>query len=134
MRTHPARLKDAGITPARYDELRAICRQYRECKRRVELARAGIVDRPAHRGGAWRRPDPTGNAAMLLADSPDARRVRIIEGCVNAVAEPAVAGPLLRYVTGGPAYDYMTPRPPVGRNQFYILALLFFIRLDAEIK
>ena len=67
---------------------------------------------------------------MLLADNPDARRVRLIETCVNKVAEPAVAGPLLRYVTTGLSYNYMCPRPPVGRNQFYILALLFYIELD----
>lgn len=133
MHTHPKRLANAGISPARYDELRAIARQYRECKRRVAQARAGIVDRPERRSGAWRKPDPTGNAAMLLADNPDARRVKLIESCVDAVAEPAVAGPLLRYVTTGLAYNYMDPRPPVGRNQFYILALLFYIELDRAI-
>lgn len=130
MHTHPKRLENAGISESRYDELRAICRQYRECKRRAEHLRAGIVDRPERRSGAWRKPDPTGNAATLLADNPDARRVRLIESCVNAVAEPAVAGPLLRYVTTGFAYNYMDPKPPVGRNQFYILALLFYIELD----
>ena len=133
MRNHPKRLANAGITPARYDELRAICRQYRECKRRYELVRAGVVDRPDRRSGAWRKPDPTGNAAMLIADNPDGKRVRLIESCVNAVAEPAVAGPLLKYLTTGLAYNYMTERPPVGRNQFYILALLFYIELDREL-
>ena len=132
MRKHPKRLENAGISPRRYDELRAVAGQYRECKRRLELARAGIVDRPERRSGAWRKPDPTGNAAALLADSRDARRVKLIESCVNAVAEPAVAGPLLRYVTTGFAYNYMDPKPPVGRNQFYILALLFYIELDRE--
>ena len=130
MRKHPKRLENAGISESRYEELRAVCRQYRECKRRMELARAGIVDRPERRSGAWRKPDPTGNAAAMLADNRDARRVRLIERCVNAVAEPAVAVPLLKYVTTGLAYNYMSPRPPVGRNQFYILALLFYIELD----
>ena len=45
MPKHPARLKNAGISQARYEELKAVCRQYRECRRRLELARAGIVDR-----------------------------------------------------------------------------------------
>ena len=132
MRNHPKRLAAAGIDEHRYEELRAVCRQYPKCKRRMEMARAGIVDRPERRGGAWRRPDPTGNAAMLLADNPDAKRVRLIDMCVNRVAEPAVAGPLLKYLTTGLAYNYMQPRPPVGRNQFYILALLFYIELDRE--
>ena len=130
MRNHPKRLESAGITEHRYDELRAICRQYPECKRRLALAHAGIVDKPKRSSGAWRKPDPTGNEAALLADNPDAKRVRMIEMCVNKVAEPAVAGPLLKYLTTGRAYIYMNPRPPVGRNQFYILALLFYIELD----
>lgn len=128
MRKHPARLSAAGISPARYDELRAICRQYRECKRRLAWAHAGIVDRP--RSGAWKKPDPTGNAAMALADHPDARRVKLIEQCANAVAEPVVARCLLKYVTEGRAWEYQAPRPPIGRNQFYVTAQLFYIELD----
>lgn len=134
MRKHPARLAAAGISPARYDELRAICRQYRECKRRVALASAGIVDRPERRAGAWHRPDPTGNAAMALADHPDARRVKLIEQCAAAVAEPVIAGALLKYVTEGRAWEYQSPRPPIGRMQFYILALLFYIELDRRLS
>lgn len=130
MRKHPSRLLAAGITPARYDELRAICRQYRECRHRLALARAGVVDRPERRSGAWHRPDPTGNAALALADHPDARRVKLIEQCANRVAEPVIARALLRYVADGVAWGYQDPRPPVGRNQFYILALLFYIELD----
>ena len=130
MRKHPARLSAAGISPARYDELRAVCRQYRECKRRLAMAHAGIVDRPERRSGAWRKPDPTGNAAMALADHPDERRVKLIEQCADAVAEPVIAAALLKYVTEGRAWEYQSPRPPIGRNQFYILALLFYIELD----
>lgn len=132
MRRHPVRLAAAGISPARYDELRAVCRQYRECKRRLALARAGVVDRE-RRGGAWHRPDPTGNAAVALAAHPDARRVDMIERCAARVAEPVVARALLRYVADGVAWGYQDPRPPVGRNQFYILALLFYIELDREL-
>ena len=130
MRKHPARLAAAGISPARYDELRAICRQYRECKRRLAWAHAGIVDRPERRSGAWRKPDPTGNAAMALADHPDARRVRMIELCAATVAEPVVARCLLQYVAEGRAWEFQNPRPPMGRNQFYVTAQLFYIELD----
>lgn len=130
MRKHPARLAAAGISPARYDELRAICRQYWECKRRLAWAHAGIVDRPERRSGAWKKPDPTGNAAMALADHPDAKRVKLIEQCAAAVAEPIVARGLLLYVTKGRAWEYQSPRPPIGRNQFYVIAQLFYIELD----
>ena len=130
MRKHPARLAAVGISPARYDELRAICRQYWECKRRLAWAHAGIVDRPERQSGAWKKPDPTGNAAMALADHPDAKRVKLIEQCVAAVAEPVVARGLLLYVTKGRAWEYQSPRPPIGRNQFYVTAQLFYIELD----
>ena len=134
MRTHPKRLSQAGITPARYDELRAVCRQYRECKRRLAWARAGIVDRPERPSGKWRRPDPTGNAAMAIADHPDARRVAMIERCANRVAEPVIARCLLKYVTEGRAWEYQSPRPPIGRNQFYVTAQLFYIELDRSMS
>lgn len=134
MRKHPARLAAAGITPARYDELRAICRQYRECKRRLAWAHAGIVDKPERRSGVWKKPDPTGNAAMALADHPDARRVRLIEQCAAAVAEPVIAAALIKFVTEGRAWEYQSPRPPIGRTQFYILALLFYIEMDRRMS
>lgn len=130
MPKHPARLRAAGISPARYDELKAVCRQYPECRRRLAMLRAGIADRPEKRSGAWHRPDPTGNAAIAIADCPDARRVKLIEQCAHAVAEPVVARALLKYVTAGRAWEYQSPRPPIGRNQFYVTAQLFYIELD----
>lgn len=128
---HPARLKEAGISQARYEELKAICRQYRECKHRLAMARAGIVDRDGKRSGARHRPDPTGNAAIVLADNPDARRVRLIERCAEAVAEPVIAGAILKNVTEGQPWSAL--RPPCGDKQFYILRLLFYIELDRRL-
>ena len=131
MRRHPARLAAAGIDEARYTELKAICRQYRAYKRQLEDARAGIVDRAEGRNRAWHRPDPTGNAAMALADHPAARRVKLIEDCAAAVAEPVVAGALIRSVTEGAPYYAL--RPPCGDKQFYVLRQLFFIELDRRL-
>lgn len=130
MPKHPARLKNVGISQARYEELKAVCRQYRECRRRLELARAGIVDRSEGRG-AWRRPDPTGNAALALADHPDARRVALIEQCAQAVAEPVTAAAILKSVTEGQPWSRL--RPPCGEKQFYVLRLLFYIELDRRL-
>lgn len=132
MRKHPARLAAAGITPWRYAELRAICRQYREHKRALERARLGIVDRPRRRAGAWRLPDPTGNAAIRIADMREQKTVRLIEQSADAVAEPIVAEAIIRNVTEGVPYEHMHKRPPCGRNQFYVLCLLFYIELDAR--
>ena len=67
---------------------------------------------------------------VKLADSLAARRIRQIEQCANRVAEPVVARALLAYVADGRAYEYQRPAPPIGRNQFYVLAQLFYIELD----
>lgn len=134
MRTHPARLSAAGITPWRYAELRAVCRQYREYRRALERARQGIVDRPARRSGKWRRPDPTGNAAVSIAAMPEQRMVRQIDQSAAAVAEPAVAAGIVKSVTEGIPYEKLRKRPPCGRNQFYVLVHLFYIELDARLR
>lgn len=131
MRKHPARLLEAGISPARYDELRAVCRQYPEYRRQLERARAGIVDRPRRRSGAWRKPDPTGNTAIQLASLPFARRMRAIEQSANAVAVPNIAEALIKNACEGMPYYQL--RPAIGERQFYVLRQLFFIELDSRI-
>ena len=129
MRQHPKRLAEAGISPNRLGELQRICRQYPEYKRALAWARAGVEDRKGP-SGAWRPPDPTGSAAARLADHPAAKRVKLIEDCARRVAPRGVSRALLRYVTEGRGYDFQHPRPPVGRRQFYELALVFYIELD----
>lgn len=130
MSRHPHRLSEAGISPARYQELQAICRQYPNYLREIKDARAGIVDKPRRRSGAWRQPDPTGNAAVHVADSTAwaSARVRLIEHCAHAVAEPVIAAALLKSVSEEREYEQL--RPPCGRRQFYILRQLFYIELD----
>lgn len=132
MRKHPKRLSEAGISPARLGEMKNICRQYRAMKRTLEYARQGIVDRRRH-SGAWRRPDPTGNAAINIAAMPEQRRVRLIEQSAAAIAEPVVAAAILKSVTEDVKYEKLKPRPPIGRNQFYVTVLLFYIEMDARL-
>ena len=131
MRKHPARLQKAGISPGRYEELKSICRQYREYEAALRRARAGIVDRPERKSGAWHRPDPTGSAAQALADHPYARRVKLIEQSAAAVAEPVIARAILRSVSEGVSFEVLAP--PIGNRQFYILRQLFFIELDRRL-
>ena len=133
MRKHPKRLIEAGISPARLGEMKNICRQYRQMKRTLEYARQGIVDRRRSSVGAWRRPDPTGNAAVNIAAMPEQRRVRLIEQSAAAVAEPVVASAILKSVTEDVPYEKLRHRPPCGRNQFYVTVLLFYIELDARL-
>lgn len=133
MRKHPKRLSEAGISPARLGEMKNICRQYRQMKRTLEYARQWIVDRRRSSVGAWRRPDPTGNAAVNIAAMPEQRRVRIIEQSAAAVAEPAVASAILKSVTEDVPYEKMRRRPPCGRNQFRVMVQLFYIEMDARL-
>ena len=131
MRQHPAMLRKAGISPARYKELKGICQQYPEHIRELRRLRAGIVDRPNRRLGYWHAPDPTGNAAQALADSPLARRVQLIEQCAASVAEPVVARAILRAVTEGTHYARLDP--PIGERQFNKTRMLFYIELDRRL-
>ena len=130
MRKFSKRFMDAGITPARYRELQGICMQYREMQRIVRMARAGIVDR-REGGGRWHRPDPTGDQALELACNPAAKRVKLIEDCAAAVAEPRIAEALIRSVADGQTWEVM--RPPIGQRQFYELRQAFFIELDRRL-
>lgn len=129
MREYPKRLEAAGIDKLRLFELAYICKQYRANKRKIERARAGIVDRRKG-SGAWRLPDPTGNAAVNIAAMPEARRVRMIEQAAAEVAPPSIAEAIITSACDGVPYEKMRKRPPCGRNQFYTMRMDFFIRLD----
>lgn len=137
MSKHPAALAREGITPERYQEMMAICRQYRRYKREIRLWQAGLVERPRRgRGGAWHKPDPTGNAAAGIVDATswESRRVRLIEETARKAAGSAIAPALIENVTEGKNYDHLRHRPPCGRRQFYICRLGFFLLLDARLR
>ena len=130
MRTHPKRYVEAGISARRLKELQDFCAQYREYKRMLRRARAGIVDRRPS-SGAWHAPDPTAGEALSLADHPAARRVKLIESCARAVADRELYAALLRSVTDGTRYEKL--RPPCGERQFWYLRQSFYIELDRRL-
>lgn len=131
MRRHPAKLAAAGIDPARYDELRAICRQYVSYVRAARALRLGETDRRPG-SGVWRQSDPTGNRAAQLADDYAAARVAAIEGAARHACGP-IWRAMLQNVAKGVDYDRMIPPPACGRAQFYRMRLDFFIALDAVV-
>lgn len=134
MSTHPEWLSQAGITPGRYAELRAICRQYPEYVKALRRRRAGIVDKPNRGPGPWKRPDPTGNAAVSIVDDTawlDAR-IKMIERCANKCAPPGVARAVLKSVTRETTYVSLSP--PCGKRQFYSYRLWFYVLLDEAIR
>lgn len=134
----PKALENEGITRERYQELQAICRQYHQHKREIRRAQAGLTDKPTRRRGpsAWKRPDPTGNAAAAVADATAyyRARVQLIDGCARAAAGSAVAPALIECVTEGRAFDKLRHCPPCGKEMFYKLRLLFFILLDERMR
>ena len=134
MRRHPQILSDNGITPQRYQELQAICRQYPIYVRMLRRASAGIVDKPNRRTGAWKQPDPTGNQAASLADSMrfERERMAMIERCLKQSAPTYLYKPLLKSVTEGYTWEHL--RPPCGKRQFYDARLWFFIALDEGLR
>jgi hypothetical protein len=130
VRRHPKRLAEAGITPARYDELRSICRQYHEYRREAAAIARGEYDR--RRGsGAWHQPDPTGDEALRRADNFAARRVAMIEGAARTV-DRTLAPYIVKSACEGLRFEFV--RPPCGLVQFYNARLAFFVALDAALR
>lgn len=119
MRQHPRALAEGEISPARYEELKSICRQYREMRMVVSMA-----ERYGHHRAL------SGDASRDR-ELPEARRVRIIEQTAMAAGGEAVGPAILRNVTEGQIYAKL--RPPCGERQFYQLRLEFYRELDKQL-
>ena len=104
MRKHPRALSDAGISPARYAELKSICRQYREMRRSVHVG--------------W----PDGNRRAK------AWRVGAIEKAAEDAGGNVIGTALLINVTEDKSYAKL--EPPCGPRQFYQMRTALFIKLD----
>ena len=104
MKKHPRALSDAGISPARYCELKSICRQYREMRRSVSVG--------------W----PDGNSRVKKW------RVGAIEKAAEDAGGNEIGAALLKNVTEGKRYAEL--RPPCGERQFYQARLAFFREMD----
>lgn len=104
MKKHPKVLSNAGISPARYAELRSICRQYREMKKDIIVG--------------W----PDGNTMA------EARRIRAIEMAAKKAGGNEIGAALLKNVTEGKRYAELMP--PCGERQFYEMRTALFLKLD----
>lgn len=92
--------------------------------------RRGEIDRKEGGNQAWRKPDPTGNAAVGIAVKSNAAKIRAIEESARAAA-PGYYEPMLKCVTRGETWEKLGP--PCGRAQFYAARRLFYIELHARI-
>lgn len=118
MRRHPEKLRQAGIGPARYAELRAICRGYRDLKRDLERARMGVGDGARYSAGA------RGHAEAAAA------RVKMIEAAAEAAAGRVIAPAIIESVTQGKQPGQLRRRAPVNERDFYGMRLAFYIQLN----
>ena len=117
MKQHPRALARAEITPARYGELKKICRQYREMRLAVMLAKRYGHHRALKNGDA-----------VDEADMPEAHRVEIIEKAAEAAGGKAIGEAILKSVTEGKRFYKL--EPPCGERQFNELRLQFFVEMD----
>lgn len=130
MRNYSLKLEKYGIDRQRYEELRAICRQYDKYRRLDAKMHRGEYDRPATGNGHWSQSDPTGNAAIALAGNRYAQRVKAIEDAAKA-ASPALARYIIQNVARGKTYEQLSP--PCGRRQFGESKRRFFIELNERL-
>ena len=107
MKKHPRALSDAGISPARYAELKSICRQYREMRRDIHVG--------------W----PDGNSLVKKW------RVGAIEKAAEDAGGNEIGAALLKNVTEGKSYAEL--RPPCGERQFYQMRTALFLKLDDKL-
>lgn len=130
MRNYSLKLEKYGIDRQRYEELRAICRQYDKYRQMDAKIHRGEYDRPEGGNSAWKKSDPTGNAAIWQASNRYAQRVRAIEEAARA-ASPALARYIIQNVARGKTYEKLTP--PCGRRQFIEAKRRFFVELDERL-
>lgn len=133
MRDYVINLSGYGISRERVRELMWACRRYDECRRKAAAIRRGEpVDAPRSRRGntAWRKPDPTGEAAVRLAGDRYARRVKIIEDSAKA-ADPSLWRYLISNVCRGVAFQYLNA--PCSRPYFTGAKRRFFAELDERL-
>ena len=131
MKRHAKIYEMAGISEARLDELKAICRQYRENQKALRMARAGIEDRSEQINTIWHATDPTAQIAVRMATHPAARRIKLIENSAAAVATATIAKAIIKHVCDGATYAAILP--PIGERQFYSTCRRFYIELDRRI-
>ena len=131
-RERTKRYEEMGIPEYRYHELKNIALQYDTMVEAEKKLRRGEVDRAGKGNAAWKKPDPTGNAAIGIVVRSKAEKIRAIEEAAK-VAGPGMYRFIMRNVTKGERYDMMTPKPPCGRGQFYNARRLFFVELDRRL-
>ena len=133
MRDYVVSLERYGISRERVRELVWACRQYDDCRRKAAAVRRGEPvegDKGRRRNTPWHRPDPTGDAAMRLADDRYARRVAAIEGAAKA-ADPALWRYIIRNLCRGVPFAHLGA--PCSRPYFTEAKRRFLVELDGRL-
>lgn len=111
------RLQKYGISNARYDELKAICRQYDDLCRKIHTYSE----------------NPTLTEAEKKTKNECIRKKNAIERAVRTTTagEHNINGALLKSVTHGEAYNHLSV--PLSEKAFYDFRVAFFVNLDRMI-
>lgn len=104
--------------------------QYDSMRREEAKLRRGEVDRKTGGNQTWKKPDPTGNAAISIAMKSNANRIKAIEDAAHAAGDEIYPW-LMKCVTRGETWERLGP--PCGRAQFYRARRLFYLELDARL-
>lgn len=126
-RTRTKWFEKHGISKERYLELRSICMQYDQYRRKDWELRMGDAPKRSGNRVYSGTPDPTGHEAARRADSLPARKMRAIERAAEESCG-AFAWAILENVTHGKPME--TIDAPHGLRQMYQLRREFFAALD----
>lgn len=124
MRNRDLQLKQYGISPARYRELKYFCAQYQEMKDQISYGVKAISYDGMPKGTKIGNPTEQ-HAVRNLKLRQD---IDLIEQTATEAA-PGFADSLLKNVTEGVPYEYLGIVPK-GRRQFYEARRYFFYLLS----
>lgn len=118
--------EDYGISPYRYRELKAFCRQYREKKDRIQYGLSAVIQDGQPHGKSVGNP----TERQAIENQRYSEDVHMIEDAAKR-ANPDIAEYILRSVTDGLTYEqicdhYHIKRYALDRTDFYAYRRRFF--------
>lgn len=131
MRTYHPDYTKYGISRERYNELRAVCRQYPEWKSMA----AGLLGVGAQNYSQQPHGTDVADPVARLVEKREAllHKVELVESAARAVDEGRWFGALIQNCCMGIAFEYIDPVlvPTSRRNEYYRRRREFFVYLNS---